>query len=405
MTTVAIVSEYNPFHNGHKYQIEKIRETFGSDTAIIAIMSGNYVQRGDVALLSKAKRAEAAVMEGVNLVLELPFPFSCSSAEIFASAAITIINSLGCVDYVSFGSESGDVRALESIAEIMLSPEFDTEMLLAANDEKLRGCGYPVLCEWVCKKIAKSDSPLLDFSPNNILGIEYIKALKRLSSKTKPHTIKRVGAPYSSSEIVEGLYQSASAIRESIGLDNISALDYLPNFSKDILNEEIEKQKSPSNISLINSSVITNLRLSPTLAFDLLPEGKSGLYNRLKALSFKTNDIGTIVKLATTKKYTSARIRRAILYSLFGVTSSEIKEDPEYTQILAIDKIGRSLLRTIRKCGRISVITKPADTGALSPNAQRQKDASDRADSIYELTLPSPGDPLSSLRFSPFVLM
>ena len=185
MTTVAIICEYNPFHRGHEYQIKRIREDFGEDTAIVCIMSGNFTQRGEIAFMPKGERAKCAVLGGANLVLELPFPFCSSSAEYFAKSGVKIADSLGCVDYLSFGSESGDIDALCNAAKIYLSDEFK-EAFAALPDKAL---GYPVKCELAYRQIA-SDSEL-EFTSNNILAIEYIKALIESGSKIKPHTVLR----------------------------------------------------------------------------------------------------------------------------------------------------------------------------------------------------------------------
>ncbi|MBR2431756.1 MAG: nucleotidyltransferase family protein, partial [Clostridia bacterium] len=156
--TVAIISEYNPFHSGHEYQINAIREELGSDTEIIAVMSGNFTQRGELALADKYLRAEWAVRCGVNLVLELPFPYSMSSAEIFARSAVSIIKSLNVVDMISFGSESGDAKALTEIAENMLKDEYKSAFDSLKSSEEYKNLGYPALCEEAYKKAFNSDA-------------------------------------------------------------------------------------------------------------------------------------------------------------------------------------------------------------------------------------------------------
>ena len=177
---IGIICEYNPFHNGHLYQIEKIREEFGEDANIVAVMSGNYVQRGGVAIADKSLRAKCAVLSGANLVLELPFPYSMSSAEYFAKSAVHILDSLGCVDYISFGSEAGDVAPLT--AQIMLSREFTETMERLSLDPEKRKLGHAALCEVALKAIAQDGENLASLTPNNILAIEYIKAVITLKS-------------------------------------------------------------------------------------------------------------------------------------------------------------------------------------------------------------------------------
>ena len=193
MKTVAIVCEYNPFHNGHKYQIDQIKREFGEDTAIIAIMSGNFVERGDVAVLDKFKRARMAVENGVSLVLELPFPFSLSSAERFAQGAVEIAHRLKTVNILSFGSECGSVERLSRIAERVLSEEFDLALKNTLNADGNESLGYAKARTMTYEALyGKEDAQIL-LSPNNILAIEYLKALKKLGSPILPHTVLRNG--------------------------------------------------------------------------------------------------------------------------------------------------------------------------------------------------------------------
>ena len=191
MKIVAIISEYNPFHNGHLYHTEKIREEFGFDTAIIAIMSGNYVQRGEGAIIEKWDRAKLAVDSGINLVLELPFPYSMSSAEYFAKAGVSIANSLGIIDILSFGSENSSIDDLSVVAENIISPEFEQEIKRLSNTEELTSFGFAKIRELAYGNLFEKNVDIS--SPNNILAIEYIKALKHLNINIKLHTIKREG--------------------------------------------------------------------------------------------------------------------------------------------------------------------------------------------------------------------
>ena len=225
---IGIICEYNPFHNGHLYHIEKVREDFGDDTNIIAVMSGNYVQRGGVAIADKGLRAKCAVESGVNLVLELPFPFSMSSAEYFARSSVHILDSLGCIDYISFGSESGSVEELIKIAKIMLSDEFDSLLKKLSSNSETKKLGHAALCELAFKALVNTDEFAFSFTPNNILAIEYIKAIITSKSSIKVHTVKRTSNNFSDENIVPGRIQSATAIRNSIEQKDISALEFIP---------------------------------------------------------------------------------------------------------------------------------------------------------------------------------
>ena len=402
MKLAAIIAEYNPFHNGHKYQIDKARELLGSDLAIVAIMSGNYTQRGELAIADKAFRAKAAVLSGVNLVIELPFPYSCSSAEIFATSGVHIANSIGA-DYLIFGSECGDIDALEKSAEILCSEEFKKNTDLIKSDKENDALGYPKIMEMAYKKTANSDVEVDISSPNNILAVEYIKAIKLLGANIKPITIKRCGAGYSSSTVLaEESFQSASAIRSLIEAGDESAYDYVPESSQSVLKEAASCGFMPSSIEKISSAIISSFRLSSASDIKIF-DADDGLYNRLCKLSIKTNSVTSLASMAETKRHTRARIRRAIINSFFGVTSSLVKELPAYTQVLAMDEIGRRLLKRIKKTTGFTCITKPSAYSDFSDPVISQKEMSNNADAIYALSLPGEIEGAFHLKFTPFV--
>ena len=396
MKTVAIISEYNPFHSGHKYQIDKIREEFGADTSIVAVMSGNYTQRGEIAFFSKGHRAKAAVLSGINLVLELPFPFSSSSAEIFAKSGVKIANSIGA-DYLSFGSESGDLSELMHVADIMSSEAFTEAFSKLGQNKSL---GYPERLEKAYESVSGA---CFKFSSNNILAIEYIKAIKSLSANLEPHTIKRMGAGYGAERIESSQNQSAMAIRNALCKGDLTALEYLPESTRNVISTLFDEGELPTDISKISTAFITYLRLNPPMQNEEIHDAGDGLYNRLYNESLKANDISTLLLRTETKNYTRARIRRALLNVFFGVTSSEIKALPLYTQILAMDDVGMQILKKTRKSREIHILTKPSDFKNFNEAELRQKTLSDRADSIFELTKPIPKDGASSLTFTPFV--
>ena len=403
MKVAAIISEYNPFHNGHQYQIDKTRELLGDDTAIIAIMSGNFTQRGELAITDKTIRAKAACECGVNLVLELPFPFSMSSAEFFAASGVKIANSIGIVDHLVFGSESGDIDEIANIADIISSEEFilTVDTLNASDSHKNKG--YPEICEEALKRIYGKNIPESFFSPNNILAIEYVKALKKEKSSISPITIKRVGAGYNDALTQGTAFQSASAIREGFSNNGVSALDFVPKKAKDAFLTAEQNGKLPADQSRLDSAVIASFRLSSPQTFDDIHDAKGGLYNRLCENSAKVSSIYSLTSKTETKKYTKARIRRAVWNSYFGVTSSDVRALPKYTQVLAMDDIGRSLLKQIKKISEFAVITKPSSYTEFDNDVIRQAELSHRADSVYGLSLKVPNFGTFPLTFTPYV--
>ena len=398
---IGIICEYNPFHNGHLYQIEKIREEFGEDANIVAVMSGNYVQRGGVAITDKGIRAKCAVLSGVNLVLELPFPFSMASAEYFARAAVHILTQIGCVDYISFGSESGSVDDLARAAEIMLSDEFLKKLDDLSKSSDTRKLGHAALCELALRALGGDDT--VSLTPNNILAIEYIKAVISLKSDLKIHTVKRAFSSFSDETFVNGNIQSATAIRKSIQEKDISALEYIPNITKNTILEAISTGDFPCDNERLSTAVIASLRLNLPSYFDDVHDTNGGLYNRLRDLSFKANTIESLICAAESKNFTKARIRRSLFYSLLGVTSSQLKDLPAYTQLLASDTRGRAMLKTIGKRSDFPVLTKPSGLEKLPDAALPQKEMADAADSVFQMTKPTPKDGNSALRFTPFV--
>ena len=401
MVTVAIISEYNPFHLGHEYHIKKIREEFGEDTAIIAIMSGNYTQRGEVAIADKFLRAKLSVLSGVNLALELPFPYSMSSAEFFASAGVRIADKLGCVDYLSFGSELGSTEQIVEMAKRMSTEEYKSRLDYNLRLEENAPLGYPSICERTYIELYH-DAPTAMFSPNNILAFEYIKALTAQSSSIKPHTVMRKGTGYNGKKISNNELPSAMAIRELLSKGDVSALDFVPNSTKNELSKEIGKSL-PTDPERLGGAIISSLRLNTPRLVDNIHDATGGLYNRLHSASFDADSIQSLTALSVTKKYTTARIKRAVWYSYIGVTSSDVRSYPEYTQALALDGVGRGLLKTIKKTGAITVITKPSRTEGLSEAALKQKELSDKADSIFHLTKPTFTSGKYSILSTPFV--
>lgn len=403
MKVAAIISEYNPFHNGHKYQIDKIREILGEDTAIVAIMSGNFTQRGEIAVTDKTIRAKAACECGANLVLELPFPFSMSSAEFFAKSGVKIASELGVVDYLVFGSESGNITELSDIAAIMSTDEYSLELDSLISSPEYKDYGYPELCEIALTTVygKQPDKSLL--SPNNILAIEYIKAISQFGNRVAPMTIKRAGAGYLDYFNPMAEFQSATAIREEMLSSPSSAFDYVPESAKNIYNEAIDEGKMPADVRRLDGAVISFFRLnSPSASVDI-QDAVGGLYNRLCDMSAEATSISSLTSMTETKKYTKARIRRAIWNTYFGVTSSDVRELPCFTQVLAMDDVGRSVLKRIKKVSDFPVITKPSSYKEYDDDVIKQKELSNRADAVYGLTLNKANSGRFPLTFTPYV--
>lgn len=403
MKIAAIVAEYNPFHNGHKYQIDKAREILGEDTAIVVVMSGNYTQRGELAICDKLIRAKSAVNCGVDLVLELPHPYSMSSAEFFAKSAIHIIEKIGVADYLVFGTEDSAIEEIKDYVDLTESDEFKALYQRLSSDKEFADLGYPKLCEITASKLNPAINAKKFSSPNNILAVEYIRALKKECSHIIPLPITRKGAGYNDNLIEGTMFQSASAIRSLITDGDISALKYIPEGARNIYSSALSSKKMPSSEDRLSTALITNLRLNPPSFSGEIHDASGGLYNRLYKLSFKANSIQSLTSAAETKKYTKARIRRAIWNTFFGVTSSEVRTLPAFTQILAMNSVGRQVLKRIPKTADFHVFTKPSRSSSLPEHIIEAKARADRADSVYGLSLEDPNNGSFYLTMTPYV--
>lgn len=400
MTTVAIICEYNPFHLGHAYQIEKIRSEFGEDTCIIALMSGNFVQRGTPAIFDKYARAKAALEGGVNLVLEYPFPFCSSGANYFAKYAVKIINSLDCVDYLSFGTETGNLKQISQIADAITSETYEQLLkskLLTSN----KNLGFAEIRESILLQLCPEIPPKVYRSPNNILAIEYLVALKKENSKIVPHTVKRT-IDYHASTLTENGVASASYIRELLSNGNLGkALASLPEKTSALYQSAyLNGFWVDQNLELCSKLMLSHFRLVPYT--DLCFECTEELMNRIYNSSQKAKNYFDLIKFSQAAHFTKARVQRAILHAWLGTPKDFCQTDPQYTQLLAADENGMTKLKQIHRCGTIKVLTKPAATHLLCPLAKKQADFCAKADSIYSLLQPSLGAGDEFFRKSPY---
>ena len=356
MKIVGIVSEYNPFHKGHAYQIQKVREIYGDDTAIVCVMSGDFVQRGEPAVFSKHARAEAAVRCGADLVIELPLHISIGSAERFADGAIRILGHLGIVDYLVFGSERDDVALLERTASVLDNPDFDFR--IKAHLES--GCSYPTarsntLREMMCGEDASS-------LPNDNLGVEYIRAIRRHGFSIKPQTVLRKGAMHDKN--YEGEMKSGSELRALLKVGE-SIRDYVPIEAYEIYVRETEQGRGPVSLNDLETAILSRLRMVPEEKFGELPDASEGLEHRLYKACRKETSLPAIYDTVKSKRYTHARIRRMTMCVVLEVTAEDYVADNLYARVLALNARGGQILRQSEKIRSIEVISKPAAARSL----------------------------------------
>jgi predicted nucleotidyltransferase len=345
MKTAAIICEYNPFHNGHKYHIEQTKKLFGA-THIAAVMSGNFTQRGDVAIFDKFARAEMALEHGIDLVLELPVTAALASAQQFSAGAVHILNSLNCIDLLSFGSECGDIDLLKETAGAVVFTEESDEFLGMMR----RGLTYPAALTKTIEKYYEDVIPETLASPNNTLAIEYIKALADTGSGMEPVTIKRHGAGHDSDEpklpeSILGVYFEAEEIPE-IATASASLL------RKMIINgdESVEKYTpctfpaDYASISRLETAILYKLRTMSPLEISKAPDVLHGLENRIYKSVKCARSLPELMALIKTKRYTLARLRRIVLCCLLGITKADAKTKPQYVRILGMNEKGREIL-------------------------------------------------------------
>lgn len=340
MGVCAIICEYNPFHNGHKYLIKQA-ENDGNKA--IAVMSGSFTQRGDVAVADKFLRAEIAVKNGADIVIELPTVFACSNAESFASGAVDIINSLGVVDKLYFGAEDADINLLKLAGEAFEDESFKDEL------KRLMDSGeyYP---RAVKKAIAAVFSPALSEvveKPNNILAVEYIKALNKTG--IEPKAVKRIGAAHDSRNTVKG-YSSAANIREIIK-NGGDYSEFLPNYTID----------SPADINNLARIILHKLRTMSKEEIKKLPDISEGLENRIYDAAKCSKTLDELFEKIKTKRYTMARIRRIVISALLGITADIKKEKASYIRVLAFNDNGREIMKGVKNKCPLPLITNVAD--------------------------------------------
>ena len=358
MKVCGVVAEYNPFHNGHKYLNDKVRENCFE--GIVAVMSGNFVQRGEPAVSEKHYRARQALLNGVDLVVELPLPFAVSSAEKFALGAVTILDSLGTVDSLCFGSECGDIEILKRIAEVNYEGRI--------NEYLTEGITYAKAFEKLVENELGSDYSCVLKEPNNILAIEYIKAVYRLKSEIMPLTVKRCGASHDS-DSPEGHFCSASFIRDNIESDIISS--YMPDSSYEIIRRGIDDGFSPVSLENNERQVLSFLRRCDKEYFASLPDVSEGIENRLYSAVREACSLEELYSLVKTKRYTMARVRRLVLNAFLGVTSDYTEALPPYIRVLGFNEKGREILRKVKDKAKLPICTLASDFSCADVNCKK----------------------------------
>lgn len=391
MKTVGLITEYNPFHNGHAYHIEKAKMLTGADR-VIAVMSGDFVQRGAPAVMPKHLRAESALLSGASLIIELPVCFATGSAEYFAQGAISLLNQLGCIDSICFGSECGDLHLLKEIAQLLADEPIEYQ---AALKQALKeGASFPAARQEALNIYSDKYSEILA-SPNNILGIEYLKALAKIHSKIEPFTIKRIGAGYHDMDI-DGQFSSATAIRsdiyqladvnsssESIPLTHIQT--QVPSSCHELMKKNYQIRypiKSDDFSLLLKAKLLSETAGSLSHYLDISPE----LANRILRLRNDYLSFEQFCDLLKTKELTRSRISRSFIHVLLGITNdwlTAMKAPASYARILGFRRDHADLLGILKRTSDIPLITSPA-RAVLADTAYQMLELDIYASDLYE---------------------
>lgn len=314
---LGIVSEYNPFHNGHLRHLELSKQLTKTDFSVV-VMSGNFVQRGDTSLVNKWVKTEMALKAGVDLVIELPTVYALSSAENFADGAVKILNSLGVVDFISFGSEIGEITPLNDIANILYKEPKEFSSLITTQLKS--GLSYPKAREIALAQFFGSSQKYTEIlnNPNNILGVEYLKSLKRRRSHITPLTIKRDYSDYNSTKVKKGI-ASATAIRTMIQ-NNKNVHYVVPYETYELLDEEINNGRIVKDLTVFEKEIIYTLRKMTLSEISNLPDVSEGLENKIKVAANNFNNLDDLISNIKSKRYTQSRIQRILLYALLGIS-------------------------------------------------------------------------------------
>ena len=357
---IGIVAEYNPFHNGHLYHLQKSLQMTHSSYSV-AVISGNFTQRGSTSLVDKWSKTEMAIKNGIDLVLELPLLYSISSAENFAEGAVKILDSLKVVDYLSFGSESGNISTLNMVADILYKEPKAYKNLL--SHELSKGLSFPKAREnallMYLNDIRKFSNMLS--SPNNILGIEYLKALKKFKSSIIPVTFERYNSSYHDMTY-NGDVASATAIRNIVKNNGWDILrKVVPENTFSTLFENIKVGHVVPDLFVFEKQIIYNLRKMSIQEIAELPDVYEGLENAIKNAANSCNSVVEFLNIIKSKRYTNTRLQRILLYALLGITKRDMalsKKTIPYVRVLGFNNKGKYLISEVARANpKLEIIT------------------------------------------------
>lgn len=383
MAVAGIIAEYDPFHNGHLLHL-RVTAQRASD-GVVVVLGGNFTQRGAAALLGKRYRAEAALRGGADLVLELPLPLALSGAQTFARGGVEILHALGNVDILSFGSECGAVELLRQAAQAV-----DGESTQAYIRRELeKGKPYAAARETAVRSLYGDTVADVLRAPNNILGVEYIRACRDLAPEMQIMTVTRRGAAH---DVLcpAGAFASASFLREQIRKGN-TVSQFLPPFSETVLQRALQDSAVPASLANLETALLAFLRKCTPQDFQNTPDISEGLENRILKAARTARTLSELFDTAKTKRYSHARIRRVILSAFLGIENRHLQEGVPYLRVLGLSERGKQILHSARKTARLPIVLRASDIGKLSESAQQLFALECTATDLYALCLPCIG--------------
>lgn len=385
MKIAGIIAEYDPFHNGHAYQIAKTRD-MGAEAVVVAL-GGEFTQRGEPAWCSKYLRAKAALNCGADLVLEIPLPYAVGSAERFAEGGVKVLDSLGCVDMLSFGSESGDAEKIMGFAALFEREDYIEEYKKALSE----GISSAAAREKAARIIAPELSSVAA-NPNDTLGAEYCKWLLRLNSKIKPSTVKRYGAGHGEAAVLKSGIASATYLRSFSEPEDI--FPFIPYKAYEILAKGFREGKLPFSEKKIEPAVLAVLRMMREEDFAKVPDcAAEGLYHRVFDAVQEATSLDELYLSIKTKRYAMSRVKRIVSGAFLGLDSSVLKNaELPYIRVLGMNDTGVAVLKEAKSAGcSLPISASLADLAKTSETAEYFAMLESRAEDLWQLGLPKPG--------------
>lgn len=385
MKIAAIIAEYNPFHNGHAYQIQEVRHQLGVD-GVVAILSPDYVQRGEPALMEKRIRTRAALENGVDLVVELPLPYATASAERFAYGGVKTAQAMGCVDYLCFGSECGSLSLLQTAANSVDNPSLKPIL----QDFLGEGYPFPKARQMAVEKLSGWDVASVLAEPNNILAIEYLRHLRE--TQIQPYTIQRQAVGHNSTQSV-GQFASATYLRKQALHGEIQALQgFVPTTAYSLYEKAETEGFCPVSLARGERAILCQLRkLLPQLEAGTLslPDLSEGIENRLAHAIQQATSLEELYFAIKTKRYPLSRVRRLVLSAFLGIPESLSFQPPPYLRILGMNPAGTIILKQIKDRCQIPYSTSLASLRDTSPLAKQFAQLEASATDTYSIFAPT----------------